>query len=30
MNPAELERFHEVKEVFCAALELPPAANAMR
>ena|SRR5580658_4495036 len=24
MNPAELERFHEVEEVFYAALELPP------
>ncbi|MGA2133166.1 MAG: protein kinase [Bryobacteraceae bacterium] len=27
MNPAELERFHEVEEIFYAALELPPGAE---
>jgi Tol biopolymer transport system component len=27
MNPGELERFHEVEEIFYAALELPPGAG---
>jgi serine/threonine protein kinase len=27
MNPAELERFREVEEVFCAAIEQPPGAE---